>query len=118
MHGISPIDVFWMEVSNEGITLLTKTVPLRNPPVFPAQPARFQFRINPVSAPETGPAQQSSKSFALLDQGHLFFRFTSMDSELKRWEARQQPILMCWKAMSDRSGNLHQTSRPDLGRYV
>jgi hypothetical protein len=41
MHGVSPIDVFWMEVSNEGITLLTKTVPLRNPPVFPAQPARF-----------------------------------------------------------------------------
>ena len=41
-----------------------------------------------------------------------------MDSELKRWEARQQPILMCWKAISDRSGNLHQTSRPDLGRYV
>jgi hypothetical protein len=71
-----------------------------------------------VSAPETAPAQQSSKSFALRDQGHLFFTFTSMDSELKRWEARQQPILMCWKAMSDRSGNLHQTSRPDLGRYV
>jgi hypothetical protein len=72
----------------------------------------------PVSAPETAPAQQSSKSFALRDQGHLFFTFTSMDSELKRWEARQQLILICWKAMSDRSGNLHQTSRPDLGRYV
>ena len=72
----------------------------------------------PVSAPETTPAQQSSKSFALHDQGHLFFTFTSMDSELKRWEARQQPILICWKAMSDRSGNLHQTSQPDLVRYV
>jgi len=47
----------------------------------------------PVSAPETAPAQQSSKSFALHDQGHLFFTFTSMDSELKRWEARQQLIL-------------------------
>jgi hypothetical protein len=54
----------------------------------------------------------------LRDQGHLVFTFISMDSELKRWEARQQPILMCWKAMSDRSGNLHQTSQPDLGRYV
>jgi len=39
MHDISTIDVFWMEVSNEGITLLTKTVPLRTPPVFPVQPA-------------------------------------------------------------------------------
>ena len=29
-----------------------------------------------------------------------------------------QLILICWKAMSDRSGNLHQTSQPDLGRYV
>jgi hypothetical protein len=71
-----------------------------------------------ISAPETALAQQSSKSFALRDQGHLVFTFTSMDSELKRWEARQQLILICWKAMSDRSGNLHQTSRPDLGRYV
>jgi hypothetical protein len=118
MHNVSPIDVFGMEVSNEGITLLTKGAPLRNPPVFPAQPARFHPRINPISAPQTGLWQQSSKSFALRDQGHLVFTFTSMDSELKRWEARQQLILMCWKAMSDRSGNLHQTSQPDLGSHV
>ena len=71
-----------------------------------------------ISALQTGLLQQSSKSFALRDQGHLVFTFTSMDSELKRWEARQQLILICWKAMSDRSGNLHQTSQPDLGRYV
>ena len=47
----------------------------------------------PISAPKTGPRQQSLKSFALRDQGHLVFTFTSMDSELKRWEARQQLIL-------------------------
>jgi len=46
-----------------------------------------------ISAPETASAQQSSKSFVLRDQGHLVFTFTSMDSELKRWEARQQLIL-------------------------
>ena len=78
----------------------------------------FVVKGNPISAPQTGLWQKSSKSFALRDQGHLFFTFTSMDSELKRWEARQQLILICWKAMSDRSGNLHQTSQPDLGRYV
>ena len=77
MHNVSPIDVFGMEVSNEGITLLTKGAPLRNPPVFPAQPARFHRRKNPISAPKTGPRQQSSKSFALRDQGHLVFTFTS-----------------------------------------
>ena len=74
-------------------TVATRKTFFRNPPVFMEQPARFQLRINPVSAPETGPAQQSSKSFALRDQGHLVFTFTSMDSELKRWEARQQRIL-------------------------
>ncbi|MSR33184.1 MAG: hypothetical protein EXS12_00020 [Phycisphaerales bacterium] len=50
MHGVSPIDVLWMEVSNEGITLLTKTTPLRNPPVFPMQPAQFHPRTNPIAA--------------------------------------------------------------------
>ena len=78
----------------------------------------FVVKGTPISAPQTGLWQQSSKSFVLRDCDHLFFTFTSMDSELKRWEARQQLILMCWKAMSDRSGNLHQTSRPDLGRDV
>ena len=47
----------------------------------------------PISAQQTGLWQQSSKSFALRDCDHLFFTFTSMDSELKRWEARQQLIL-------------------------
>ncbi len=37
---------------------------------------------NPVSAPETGLAQQSSKSFALRDQGHVFFTFTFVEEEL------------------------------------
>ena len=53
----------------------------------------FVVKGIPISAPQTGPRQQSSKSFALRDQGHLVFTFTSMDSELKRWEARQQLIL-------------------------
>ena len=99
-------------------TVATRKTFFRNPPVFLEQPAWFLPRINPISAPQSGLWQKSSKSFALRDQGHLVFTFTSMDSELKRWEARQQLILICWKAMSDRSGNLHQTSQPDLGRYV
>ena len=74
-------------------TVATRKSLFKNPPVFPAQTARFHPRINPISAPKTGPRQQSSKSFALRDQGHLVFTFTSMDSELKRWEARQQLIL-------------------------
>jgi hypothetical protein len=86
--------------------------------IFIVSMRRHSRRTNPVPAPQTRLWQQSSKSFALHDQGHLFFTFTSMDSELKRWEARQQLILICWKAMSDRSGNLHQTSQPDLRRYV
>ena len=40
----------------------------------------------PISATETAPAQQFSKSFALRDQGHLVFRFTFVNSELKRIE--------------------------------
>jgi hypothetical protein len=36
----------------------------------------------PVSAPETGLAQQFSKSFALRDQGHPFFTSTSMEEEM------------------------------------
>ncbi len=36
----------------------------------------------PVSASETAPAQQSAKSFALLDQGHVFFTFTFVEEEL------------------------------------
>jgi hypothetical protein len=79
---------------------------------------RHHLHRTSISAPPTRLLQQFAKSFVLRDCDHLFFTFTSMDSELKRWEARQQPILMCWKAMSDRSGNLHQTSQPDLGRYV
>jgi hypothetical protein len=88
------------------------------PAPFSDSTCAILIQQNPHFCPRNGPAQQSSKSFALRDQGHLVFTFTSMDSELKRWEARQQLILICWKAMSDRSGNLHQTSQPDLGRYV
>ncbi len=43
----------------------------------------------PVSAPETGLAQQSSKYFVLRDQGHLFFTFTSMEEELLLARERQ-----------------------------
>ena len=46
----------------------------------------FVVKGTPISAPQTGPRQQSSKSFALRDQGHLVFRFTFVNSELKRIE--------------------------------
>jgi len=54
MHGISPIDVFWMEVANEGNTLLTKRALLKNPPLFLTHLAQFHRSINPISAPQTG----------------------------------------------------------------
>ena len=47
----------------------------------------------PANRPKTKLSQQFAKSFALRDCDHLVFTFTSMDSELKRWEARQQLIL-------------------------
>jgi hypothetical protein len=49
---------------------------------FPNQPARFEPRINPISAPETAPVQQFSKSFALRNKGHLVFTFTCVEEEM------------------------------------
>ena len=41
----------------------------------------FVVKGTPISAPQTGLWQKSSKSFVLRDCDHLFFTFTSMDSE-------------------------------------